>query len=87
MANIAISGPGRTGRAARKIFQQADGADVVAVNDLTPSDNLACLLRYDTVYGRRHATIGADGDALIIQGREAFTALGLPVPDLSQIRP
>jgi glyceraldehyde 3-phosphate dehydrogenase len=70
MANIAINGLGRIGRAALKILEQADGAEVVAVNDLIPSDNLAYLLRYDTVYGRWHTTITADGDALIIHGRK-----------------
>jgi glyceraldehyde 3-phosphate dehydrogenase len=70
MANIAINGLGRIGRAALKILEQADGAEVVAVNDLIPPDNLAYLLRYDTVYGRWHTTITADGDALIIQGRK-----------------
>jgi glyceraldehyde 3-phosphate dehydrogenase len=80
MASIAINGLGRIGRAALKILEileQADGAEVVAVNDLIPPDNLAYLLRYDTVYGRWHTTVAA----------EAFVALRLPAPDLSQIRP
>ena len=63
MANIAINGLGRIGRAALKILEQADGAEVVAVNDLVPPDNLAYLLRYDTVYGRWHTTVTADSDA------------------------
>ena len=45
MASIAINGLGRIGRAALKIIEQADGAEVVAVNDLIPPDNLAYLLR------------------------------------------
>jgi glyceraldehyde 3-phosphate dehydrogenase len=49
MASIAINGLGRVGRAALKVLEQADGAEVVAVNDLVPADNLAYLLRYDTV--------------------------------------
>src|ERR1043165_45820 len=52
MASIAINGLGRIGRAALKILEQTDGAEVVAVNDLIPPDNLAYLLRYDTAYGR-----------------------------------
>ena len=70
MASIAINGLGRVGRAALKIIEQADGAEVVAVNDLVPPDNLAYLLRYDTVYGRWHKTVTADGDALVIAGRK-----------------
>jgi len=70
MANIAINGLGRIGRAALKILEQSDGAEVVAVNDLVPVDNLAYLLRYDTVYGRWHRTVTADGDALVVGGRK-----------------
>jgi len=69
MASIAISGLGRVGRAARKILEHVDGTEVVAVNDLIPPDNLAYLLRYDTVYGRWHTTVTADGDALVVGGR------------------
>src|SRR5512142_2908931 len=70
MAGIAINGLGRIGRAALKIIEQAAGAKVVAVNDLVPLDNLAYLLRYDTVYGRWHTTVTADGDALVVGGRK-----------------
>jgi len=70
MASIAINGLGRIGRAALKILEQADAAQVIAVNDLVPPDNLAYLLRYDTVYGRWHKTVTADGDALIVEGRK-----------------
>ena len=70
MANIAINGLGRIGRAALKILEQADGAEVVAVNDLVPPDNLAYLLRYDTVYGRWHTSVTADGDRLAVGGRK-----------------
>ncbi len=69
MANIAINGLGRIGRAALKILEGLGGAKVVAVNDLVPPDNLAYLLRYDTVYGRWHKTATAAGDSLIIGGR------------------
>ncbi len=70
MPNIAINGLGRVGRAALKILEQADGAQVVAVNNLIPPDNLTYLLRYDTVYGRWHTTVTADGDALVVGGRK-----------------
>ena len=76
MAGIAINGLGRIGRAALKILEileslgRADGAEVVAVNDLISPDNLAYLHRYHTVYGRWHTSITADSGALIIQGRK-----------------
>lgn len=79
MASVAINGLGRIGRAAVKIIEDIDGADVVAVNDLIPPDNLAYLLRYDTVHGRYHKTVTATGDSLIIGGR--------PVPVLASRDP
>jgi glyceraldehyde 3-phosphate dehydrogenase len=52
MPNIAINGLGRIGRAALKIILDIPEVSLVAVNDLVPADNLAYLLRHDTVYGR-----------------------------------
>lgn len=69
MASIAINGLGRVGRAALKIIEETDDAVVTAINDLVPPDNLAYLLRYDSVYGRYHKSVTAANDALIIDGR------------------
>ena len=69
MANLAINGLGRIGRAALKILLDSDGLDVVAVNDLIPPDNLAYLLRYDTVYGRYHRSVVSEGNSLMLDGR------------------
>ena len=52
MPNMAINGLGRIGRAALKILLDADGLDLVAVNDIADVDNLAYLLKYDAIYGR-----------------------------------
>ncbi len=49
--NIAINGFGRIGRAAFKILSEKKGVAVVAINDLGSPENLAYLLKYDTVYG------------------------------------
>ncbi len=52
MARIAINGFGRIGRL---FFRQAFGLkdlEIVAINDLGDCENLAYLLKYDTVYGR-----------------------------------
>jgi glyceraldehyde 3-phosphate dehydrogenase len=69
MPNVAINGLGRIGRAALKILLDTDGLDLVAVNDIADVDNLAYLLRYDTVYGRYpHEVAAADG-ALLVDGR------------------
>jgi glyceraldehyde 3-phosphate dehydrogenase len=69
VANLAINGLGRIGRAALKILLDTEGIDVVAVNDVIPVDNLAYLLRFDTVYGRYHRQVAAEADTLVIDGR------------------
>jgi glyceraldehyde 3-phosphate dehydrogenase len=48
---IAINGMGRIGRLLARRLLDLDGIELVAVNDIMDSDNLAYLLRYDSVYG------------------------------------
>ncbi|MDX1803819.1 MAG: glyceraldehyde 3-phosphate dehydrogenase NAD-binding domain-containing protein [Alcanivorax sp.] len=69
MARIAINGLGRIGRIVLKQALDNDDLEVVAVNDLTPLDNLVYLLRYDTVYGRNPSTVSASDDSLQIGDR------------------
>ncbi len=56
MTKIAINGFGRIGRLVfRAIVEEGllgKPLDVVAVNDIVPADNLAYLLKYDSVQGR-----------------------------------
>jgi glyceraldehyde 3-phosphate dehydrogenase len=69
MAKVAINGLGRIGRAAFKIIRETPELELVAVNDLVPPDNLAYLLKYDTVYGRYDKKVESDGDSLIVEGK------------------
>jgi glyceraldehyde 3-phosphate dehydrogenase len=69
MPNIAINGLGRIGRAALKIILDTPELSLVAVNDLISADNLAYLLRYDTVYGRYEKPVVPGDGALIIDGK------------------
>jgi glyceraldehyde 3-phosphate dehydrogenase len=48
---IAINGFGRIGRAVFHLASERDDIEVVAINDLGDIENLAYLLRHDTVYG------------------------------------
>jgi glyceraldehyde 3-phosphate dehydrogenase len=66
---IAINGLGRIGRASLKVIAEIEELDLVAVNDLVSAENLAYLLKYDTVYGRYAKDVVASGDALVIDGR------------------
>ena len=54
MANVAINGFGRIGRAVFRIIASRpdSGLKVVAINDLSDDDILAYLLEYDSVMGR-----------------------------------
>jgi len=76
-AKIAINGFGRIGRLFfRAAFAEASagqaGFDIVAINDLGNLDNLAYLLKYDTVYGRyqRQVTCEKERGKLIVDGKE-----------------
>ncbi|MBL0869694.1 MAG: type I glyceraldehyde-3-phosphate dehydrogenase [Phycisphaerales bacterium] len=48
---VGINGFGRIGRLVYRIASE-HGIEIVAVNDLVPADNLAYLLKYDTMHGR-----------------------------------
>ncbi len=72
MARVAINGFGRVGRL---FFRQAfDAFDIVAINDVSDVENLAYLLRHDTVYwgyGKKVMTV-AEGDVkyLVVDGKK-----------------
>lgn len=70
MTRIAINGLGRIGRAALKIVVGRPEFELAAVNDLLPADQLAYLLKYDTVYGRFEKAVAAKNGRLHIGGRE-----------------
>ena len=76
---IAINGFGRIGRAFLRASHGRKEVEIVAVNDLTSPENLAYLLKYDTVYGRAPFSVEAKGNALVIDGRN--------VPVLSEREP
>jgi glyceraldehyde 3-phosphate dehydrogenase len=69
MARVAINGLGRIGRAAFKIINEKNDLDLIAVNDLVPPENLAYLLKHDTVYGRYEKEISYNNDSFIIEGK------------------
>ena len=70
MAKVAINGFGRIGRL---FFRQAfgkKGLDVVAINDLGDLENLAYLLKYDTVYGRYDKSVEVKSGKLVVDGKK-----------------
>lgn len=82
---IAINGFGRIGRLVfRALYEQNmlnDTVEVVAVNDVVDADNLAYLMKYDTVHGRFPADIRVEGDT-IVTPKGQFKVLSMKVtPD------
>ena len=69
MRKVAINGLGRIGRAAFKLILDTPELELVAVNDLVPPDNIAYLLRYDTVYGRYEKEVKSESSCLIVDGK------------------
>jgi glyceraldehyde 3-phosphate dehydrogenase len=69
MAKVAINGFGRIGRAAFKIILDTPELELVGVNDIMPLDNLAYLLKYDTVYGRYEKSVKVGEGALLVGGK------------------
>ena len=70
---IGINGFGRIGRLVfRALVDQGllgSEFEVVAINDLVPSDNLAYLLKYDSTQGRFNGTVEAPTtDSIVVNG-------------------
>ena len=66
MTKIAINGFGRIGRLFFRQMADEKTAQVVAINDLGNVENLAYVLKYDTVYGRWKSSVEARGNSLIV---------------------
>ena len=74
---VAINGFGRIGRLAFRQMFEAEGYEVVAINDLTSPKMLAHLLKYDTAQGGfmgrigegKH-TVSSTEDSIIVDGKE-----------------
>lgn len=67
---VAINGLGRIGRAFVRQTWDDPRIELVAINDLGTSENLAYLLKYDTVYGAAPFTIAPGNGSLVINGKE-----------------
>lgn len=65
---IAINGMGRIGRLLFRRLIENKECDIVAVNDIMPVENLAYLLKYDSVYGTFGDEISAANNSLLVNG-------------------
>jgi glyceraldehyde 3-phosphate dehydrogenase len=70
---VAINGFGRIGRLVfRRIHEVYPDVEIVAINDLVPADNLAYLLKYDTIHGRPSFTPYAEGNYLVVNQKKTL---------------
>ena len=67
---VGLNGFGRIGRSVFRILHQRDDVDVVAVNDLFDNDQLAYLLKFDTVMGVFPDEVRVAGDSMYAGGKE-----------------
>ncbi|HKJ98457.1 MAG TPA: type I glyceraldehyde-3-phosphate dehydrogenase [Desulfotignum sp.] len=67
---VAVNGLGRIGSAVLKIILETPELELAAINDLLPVDNLAYLLKYDSVYGRYEKEVKPGKDGLHIDGKK-----------------
>lgn len=85
---VAINGFGRIGRAFFKLALEKPELEIVAINDLGNLENLAYLLRHDSVYGNYDKEVKVEDGKLVI-GNKSFMfisekdALKLPWKNLN----
>jgi glyceraldehyde 3-phosphate dehydrogenase len=72
---VGINGFGRIGRSVFRILRERGEVEVAAINDLYDNDQLAYLLKYDTMMGIFEEEVSFDDEALYVDGqRIAMTA-------------
>lgn len=67
---IAINGFGRIGRLVYRIMSEDNFFDVVAINDLSSSEELAYLLKYDTNHRTYNKNITFDNEGIIVNNKK-----------------
>jgi glyceraldehyde 3-phosphate dehydrogenase len=67
---VGINGFGRIGRQVLRAAKQQGVADIdfVAINDLTDTNTLAHLFKYDSVHGAYDGEVSADADSITVDG-------------------
>jgi glyceraldehyde 3-phosphate dehydrogenase len=66
---VGINGFGRIGRSVFRIISDRDDMEVVAINDLFDNEQLAYLLKYDTVMGIFDKEVTAESDAMTVDSQ------------------
>ena len=77
---VAINGLGRIGRQAFKIASENPELEIVAINELGDIENMAYLLRHDTVYHGGSQSVRVSGNELTIDGKR-YQMLAIADPE------
>lgn len=63
---IAINGFGRIGRKVARLALERDDIEIVGINDLSKPEQMAHLLKYDSVHGTLPAEVQIEGNTLLL---------------------
>ena len=66
---IGINGFGRIGRLVFRAAMENPAVEVVGINDLFDANQLAYMLKYDTIHGAFDGTVEAGENALVVNGK------------------
>ncbi len=66
---VAINGFGRIGRLTFRNLYNSDKVEIVAINDLTKTDVLAHLLKFDSAHGQFPGEVSATDNSLVVNGK------------------
>ena len=66
---LGINGFGRIGRKITRLALTRDDVEIVGINDLSKPEQIAHLLKYDSVHGTLHEDVRIDGQDLIVGKR------------------
>jgi len=67
---VAINGFGRIGRMVFRSAHRNKNIEIVAINDLTPKENLKYLLKYDSTHGRFEGDVKLEQNGFVIDGKK-----------------
>ena len=66
---VGINGFGRIGRHVLRIGLGREDLEFVGINDITDTETLAHLFKYDSVFGRYPGEVKCDGEGITVDGR------------------
>lgn len=80
---VGINGLGRIGKGivSAWVERNFEGIEIVMINDKTEASSFAHLLKYDSVHGRLHTALQAEGNHVVIGGTRKIALSSHPSPE------